>query len=212
MAVRTEAELTDHLDRDLAWRKRELSTLRLAIRVARNHEQTVLLRGAVCILYAHWEGFIKTSAQAYLQFVTARRPKYNELKRNFLVLGVRDWLKNAKEVRSASFGAELLSFALDSGNRTIPVSIVRSIDTMSNLNSTAFIDILNTVGFDTAGYVERRTLLDERLLKNRNSIAHGQYVDIEEENYSDLSTDVLGLMERFKNDIQNAAATKSYRV
>ena len=171
-----------------------------------------MLRGAVCILYAHWEGFIKNAAQAYLQFVTTRRHKYKELQRNFLVLGLRDWLDRAKVARSANFDAELLIVALDSGDSTLPKSIVKTIDTKSNLNSTVLIDILNAVGFDPARYVERRALLDERLLRNRNSIAHGQYLDIEEENYSDLNTVVLELMERFKNDIQNAAATKSYRV
>jgi hypothetical protein len=60
MKIRSVLELSEALDEASAWRKKELSTLRILIATrGRAHEQAALRRAAVPILYAHWEGFAK---------------------------------------------------------------------------------------------------------------------------------------------------------
>ena len=77
------------MDDELAWRKRELTTLKHMVERARSHEKVFLLRAAVCVLYAHWEGFVKAAATSYASFVDAQGLRYRDLAPNFVALGLR---------------------------------------------------------------------------------------------------------------------------
>jgi len=57
----------------------------------------------------------------------------------------------------------------------------------------------------------RFNLIDESLLKRRNNIAHGEYLDLGAEDFLTLVDDVTMLMRSYKNDVSNAASTRSYR-
>ena len=46
---------------------------------------------------------------------------------------------------------------------------------------------------------------------HENKIAHGERCDMEPQDYVDLYNTVLELMERFRDDVERAAATRSYR-
>ena len=70
MSVRTSEELIDRIDKDLIWRKKELTILKTALQSARQDRKPVLLRSLVTLLYAHWEGFIKNTSQSYLEYVS----------------------------------------------------------------------------------------------------------------------------------------------
>ena len=61
MSIRTTENLIDALSNDLIWRKKELSEIKSLIEVKNVSAQrhNVLVRSGVCILYSHWEGFIK---------------------------------------------------------------------------------------------------------------------------------------------------------
>ena len=86
MSIRTLIELGEFLDSELSWRKKELTTLRFLVRRTRRHEVNALLRAAICMLYAHWEGFVKAAATGYVCYVNTRRLKYRELSPNFVAL------------------------------------------------------------------------------------------------------------------------------
>jgi hypothetical protein len=72
MKIRSVSELVDFLDEDLAWRKRELTTFRFLMGRSRPHEREAVLRAAVCVLYAHWEGFVKNGATGYVNYVALK--------------------------------------------------------------------------------------------------------------------------------------------
>ena len=59
-------------------------------------------------------------------------------------------------------------------------------------------------------YEPRSALIDERLLKSRNGIAHGDRLMVDNEGYYELVEKVLEMMRWFKTDIENAAATESF--
>ena len=210
MPVRDQHELTDRLDRDIAWRKRELVNLGIMVQRERRHTQAAVLRSAVCLLYAHWEGFMRYAARSYLEYLSNRRLKYGELRRNFLALGLRRQILRASEERRTTAHAKLVRTVFQASDKRVSSEIVNAIETKGNLGGDVLVDILEAVGFDATSYLTKRALLDDRLLKNRNRIAHGEYLEIDADAYADLNEMIVGLMNRFKNDIENAAATKSY--
>lgn len=93
--VRTAEDLTATLDRQLKNRTRELNALRGLI--TRRGTATPLregaMRGGVTVLYGHWQGLVKASAAAYLDYVRVRNVPYDALTTNFRVLAIRDILK-----------------------------------------------------------------------------------------------------------------------
>lgn len=100
MPVQTIDDLISRIDRELAWRKKELTALKFAAEKGRPHEKDALFRASLCLLYAHWEGFVKAAAQDYLEFVATRRLRYGQLRSNFLALGIRRHLLSLGQSRS----------------------------------------------------------------------------------------------------------------
>jgi hypothetical protein len=71
-------------------------------------------------------------------------------------------------------------------------------------------DIIWTLGLDIAPYETKSKLIDESLVDRRNHIAHGEPLDIGVAEYLVLHDEVMNLLEGFRNQIQNAAATNRF--
>lgn len=56
-------EFQDFLNKDLAWRKMEISQLFGILSTAES--KSVVCKSMILLLYAHWEGFIKKSSKCY---------------------------------------------------------------------------------------------------------------------------------------------------
>ena len=78
MKIRTIDELQDYIDREMSWRRKELSAIKSNIFVARKFAKNTALRSGIAILYAHWEGMVKNIAMGYLSYVSNQRLKYRE--------------------------------------------------------------------------------------------------------------------------------------
>lgn len=96
-------------------------------------------------------------------------------------------------------------------NQTAVMKIDSAIRTEFNLGSKVFANILRSIGFGTEGYEARFNLIDESLLKRRNYIAHGEYIDVEAEGFRELADEILSMLRWFKTDIENAASLEQYR-
>ena len=57
---------------------------------------------------------------------------------------------------------------------------------------------------------EEKYHLIENLLKRRNEIAHGEYVDLQAGDYRKLADEMITLMRNYKTAIENAAVQKTY--
>ncbi|MFM6308188.1 MAG: MAE_28990/MAE_18760 family HEPN-like nuclease, partial [Dolichospermum sp.] len=99
MKIRTLEQLSDKLAQELAWRKKELSILKSLIdsKSSETAKRNALLRSGITMLYAHWEGFVKVSANSYVEFVAMQKLSYNQLANNFIALAMKDQLDQAKE-------------------------------------------------------------------------------------------------------------------
>ena len=62
-------QLTRSLDRQLSWRKKELTALKFWVENGEENVRNTIIRASLCLLYAHWEGFIKEAATRYVCFV-----------------------------------------------------------------------------------------------------------------------------------------------
>ena len=95
MRIRSLDQLIQALDDDLVWRKRELTTVNFMLANPRTHQRSPLMRAAICLLYAHWEGFVKTAATSYVSFIATRGLRYRDLTPNFVALGLRTEIREA---------------------------------------------------------------------------------------------------------------------
>ena len=192
------------------WRKKELTVLRKLVQSASVDRRNVLIRSFVAILYAHWEGFLKNAGLSYLEFLSNRRLNYLELSPNFVALALRSRIQDASARNNLANLIEIVDLfqnGLDQRAR-IPKD---AIDAESNLSSQVLLDIVTMLGLDYSPYETKAVLIDERLLKNRNSIAHGDYLTVEADDVISLSREILEIMESFRTQIENAVALRSYR-
>ncbi len=214
MSLRTIEELSDFLADELAWRKKELADLRALVeqKALQESRRSPLLRCGVTMLYAHWEGFIKSAACAYLQFVSLQRLLYRELSPNFVAVGIRQLLQSASMSKKSREHNVLVRFFLTRMSERSSIPYKSVIDTESNLSSAVFRDVVEKLGLDYSPYETKEKLLDEKLLNARNTIAHGSYLQTDLNGYIDMQDEVLGMMELFRNQIENSVITKGYRL
>ena len=212
MNIRTAEQLSDRLATDLAWRKKELSEMKSLIEAKSVSDQRhkVLVRSGVCILYSHWEGFVKLAANSYLEYVISKQLKYQELSSNFLALAMKKQLKQAKETHKPSLYIPVCDFFLFELNQRclLPKDVI---STNSNLSSEILKEITDILGIDFSIYSPKSVLINTQLLKTRNEIAHGNYLVFDREEYLELHREIIGMLDIFRNQIENAAIQKKFR-
>lgn len=214
MKIRTTEQLYDFTTSELAWRKMELFSLHsmtFAAGLAPN-KKNVLLRSTITLIYAHWEGFVKSCSTAYLEFVANQRLMNYELAPNFLAIAIRPILMSAFQSRKANDHIKVVNFFLNDLPSQSSVSYKDVIDTKSNLSTVVLRNIITSLGFDYSLYETKEKLLDEKLLKTRNHIAHGEYIEITASEVNQIQNECIILMETFKNQIDNAVSLQSYRI
>lgn len=212
MKIRTSEQLADTLANDLIWRKKELTSYRSAMvpRVS-SERRDALLRGALALLYAHWEGYTKLAANAYLEYIASQRLRNEELAPAILSIAIRPLLRAASESNRIGPHRDVVEFLLTRMAERSAVPYRDAITTRANLSSRVLREILETLGLDYSPFESKATLLDEGLLERRNTIAHGEFLILTVDRYLELHSEVLGMMEELTTQITNAAATGSYR-
>lgn len=211
MSIRTAEQLSDILATDLAWRKKELSEIKSLIELKNVSPQrhNVCIRSGICILYAHWESFVKLAANSYLEYVDMQRLRYDQLASNFLALAMKEKLKDAKDTNKPSLYIPVCDFFLSQLNTRCSLP-KKAISTASNLSSQVLKDITDILGLDFSLYFTKSKLIDESLLKSRNEIAHGNDLLVSREKYIELHTEIIAMLDMFSNQIQNAAVNKDF--
>jgi MAE_28990/MAE_18760-like HEPN len=211
--IRTPNDLSDRLSEDLAWRKIELSAIKVLIerRELELQKNKVLTRSGIAILYAHWEGYIKYAATAYLEFVSMQRTlRYCDLTDNFIAIAMKNRLDEAASTKQATIHNEVINFLIESMEERIKIPKEGVITTGSNLSSDVLRQILALLGIDYQPYKTKQVLIDEKLLAKRNYIAHGEFLDVDVDSYRELHKEVIDMMNLFRDQIENHAVQKLY--
>ena len=211
MRIRSLTQLIEALDDDLAWRKRELTTVNFLLENPRQHQREPLLRAAICLLYAHWEGFVKTAATSYVSFVAHQGLRYRDLTPNFVALGLRREIREAGQSNRPHIHTELARRLMADLSERASIAWQSSVNTRSNLNSETLREILALLGLDEREYLYKGPLLDKKLLENRNRVAHGERAEIDHDDYDLLHSEIIQLADWFSTDVKNAAVTGQFR-
>jgi hypothetical protein len=215
--IRTATELSDYLDSDLSWRKRELITIENLIRHPSKNEtlERFYLRSGIVLLYAHWEGAVKTSSKAYLNFVAYSRTSLPDMTDNFIAVALRTQILQAGLAKKPSIHNALVNFFTSGMRSPVQIPYDTIFENQGNLNSDLFQEITLLLGipYHTI-YNTRRNLIDEVLLYNRNLVAHGDgqmLMSVDVVRFLEIRKLIVEMLEMFNTDVLNYALMQKYR-
>jgi hypothetical protein len=159
---RTADQLQERLDEDFAWRIQEIAAIRKSIRNASGRSQLVLLRAAVPLLYAHWEGFIKTAAFRYAGYISSIGLTFREAKTSLAGLKALTYVKQLHPITKRIFVAsELLSALREVDNEPVDINLEPYISHVGNLTYDIFVQIVGFLCIDPTRYGAKKQLIDE---------------------------------------------------
>jgi hypothetical protein len=205
--IRTVEALDHAIDAEIAWRKQELTTALKLLQQSSGPAQKASLRSGVLILYAHWEGWVKAVSQLYIRYVNTKSISYDSLSEAFLGNALKTKMTAIEEATTPAVHNKFAGFIRTelSKGAVLSEGLVR---TESNLSSSVFFDIIERLGLERRDmYSLRANMIDAELVHRRNTIAHGQYLDLSFKDFKALRTDIMELLELFTDDVRNAAST-----
>lgn len=209
--IRTIIQLQEILDKDFAWRIKEIANLKLVVKTSRRMSNDTAVRASIPLLYGHWEGFVKNTATSYLEYVNGQSLTYSQLRSCFVVFGVKKRINELITSKQSEISISAINFLREEMEEKARLQIDSAIRTEFNLSSKVFNNILKSIGLDDSKYESRYNLIDESLLKKRNFIAHGEYLDVDVRGFRNLADEILTLLRWFKTDIENAVVLKEYK-
>ncbi|MDQ7044537.1 MAG: MAE_28990/MAE_18760 family HEPN-like nuclease [Sulfurimonas sp.] len=211
-------KLEENLTKDITWRKQELVNLQNEINSKfelNNQEVSFLIRGSIALIYAHWEGSVKSQLTSYIDFLNTLIEKNHlaleEYDDEILDLIFQPTIKilghNTKEKRLKG----ITDFKQVYLNKNIlKINSKDVIVTKSNLSYEVLTKLFQLFKIQTIDSIYKTFI--ETLLKDRNAIAHGEkkYTTVDaslKQKIEQNSTKTLKLINEIKNNILVKATT-----
>lgn len=193
--MKTLAEFLESLEKDKAWRRKEIMAVSINVKSpSRGISEKTLIRSGVPLVYAHWEGYVKFCTKAYLEYLSNQNENAQKLSSTVLAIAYKSKLITASEERSTKKLAQLIDdFRSPGVISTFKMS--SSLITESNLKWDVFCKILESLGINFEEYSTKSNFIDEVLLKNRNSIAHGEFLLVSKASFVDICSTVAELID-----------------
>lgn len=179
----------DSLTRDLDWRETEIASMRRlllsgSMSAAQN---TVLLRAAWALLYAHYEGFCKNALATFFDAAQGSGVKCSALPDPMKIHALSGALRRLKGLPNSDFLEEIESF---SGSYLDKTPEFPEVDIHSNLWPNVLVDLMKIADLSPAKVQEHQMKL-ATLVARRNKIAHGENNIIAEFAYYKSYEDVV---------------------
>jgi hypothetical protein len=203
------SNLVKALDDELAWRRKELHILKGQIPKENNALQSAMLRCALPLLYAHWEGFIKLSMSYYLEHVSRKYLKHSELTTKFITLSLQNKIGDLSE-NSFEKRTKIVELLFSEYYKRSNIPHKNIIQTKSNLRFEVLEEILFILELNDDHIESKKSLIDD-LVNTRNHIAHGQKNLLDYQTFEIFHTDIIALMIYIKTKIENNAIQELYK-
>jgi hypothetical protein len=210
MIIQSEDRLFELLDEDLAWRKKELSSIMNSIHLAYEKNEDVAVRIGVTMLYAHWQGYVKNAGNWYINYLKQLNLKYKDLTDNFITLSMKKKIKDCSTSNKTVTYLQVVHVLVNELGEVADIPYKNAIDTTSNLNYEIFSDIIFTLGLNLNYYSTKKNLIDTMLLESRNKIAHGERYCIDKNELTILYKEILDMLEYFQTQIIDAVRKQLY--
>lgn len=210
-AIRSISQLDARLTEGLKWRSHEMQQWKQVVDRCREHERPGLLRDGTALIYAHWEGYVKESAQAYLEYVSKKGLRIGQLRSEIAAISLRTVLGRGEQSKNSAAHTEVVEKLRNADSLPAELSYnSATIRTRSNLSFEVFADIMHSIGCDASRHEIYRMTIDNRLLKRRNDIAHGQEEYVSLADWIDIRDRVLVILRDVRAQISNSAANREY--
>lgn len=211
-----EFEMT--LDKDLAWRRKELTNLFL---LYNDENKNIIIKSSILFIYSHWEGYIKNSCKLYLEFVSNQSIPLCDLTENFSAISLKGRMKESfNSCESLTLVNELLLMKLinEDSNKVFKVSDKFKknekdksiVNTKDNLNFKVLSSLFEIVGIGKRDCIATKEVyIDDKLLNNRNKISHGVKVDsaynefdLDIDNVKEIRNTAFSIMTSISDDLK----------
>lgn len=212
MKIKTLEELEDKLDQDLAWRKKEILSLKLLID-KNDQDRNILLRAGIALLCAHFEGFIKKASNLYVIYIGYQKVQCSNIINSLLAIKFKKDFENCGKTDKHSIHAEMLNKLDQIKNETFFLKYKEDspiISTQSNPSSEVLDEILNTLGISSTIFETKKQYIDFSLLYKRHKVVHGYRFEIEYDDFDLVSDIVMKLIDEYKNIIIKSAEEKIF--
>lgn len=214
-----------HLEDDLTWRKKEISSL---LFMHNEQDGLLIVKSTILMIYAHWEGYVKNACKQYLLHISDLNIRLSELTMNFEAIHLKSRINEAyKSSESLNLVNEinLVTEFYTNGDAifNIPDTIKSErnknfINTRDNLNLKILNSFLKIVGIGEVSIISgKEKYIDTQLLNQRNSISHGSKIDgnstefnLDLEDVITLRNFILILMEYVKGELTYYSENELY--
>lgn len=203
-------KLESKLNHDLASRKKELTQIKFIWE--NNKDNHAINKAVILLFYAHWEGFIKTAAINYLNFLNTQRLLCKQLQECFSSLQLGKELDHSLVIGKYRHRQDIIMAIRQLDDKEFDIIPEKVIATKSNLNSEVLKEILHQIGLDENMFATKHNLIDEKLLGYRNPIAHGDYRELlpTQTIVTEVSDHIISMITEFKDAIVRHAEDKKY--
>lgn len=183
-----------HLDQiqvDLDWRESELALLRKQLVQAKGKSiETALLRANLAMIYAHYEGFCKFALGVYIDALDQIGYKRGQLKWAIAAGTLGNFHEELKKIPDP--GEFFTKIFLELESKLDEKASFARPDHVANLWPDTLLKWLTRLGLDRNEVEAHRAKL-ERLVNNRNQIAHGKKLVVKDLTELDTYADAASL-------------------
>lgn len=209
--IRTFTQFESEVTSDLTGRLQEISRYRDVVYDHRGKiTETPLLRAAVTLLYAHWEGFAKASSERYVRYVLSQQHVSDDLCTAIVAYYLDPGSQGSRIVYGRSSVRDVVrEIRRKSSVKVAPKTKIK-IDTASNLSYEMTCKMADAIGVSGIGVFLDKDFVDGDLLAKRNAIAHGESAPIGFSDVDRYRDKTIAMMRSFKERLILAASTSEF--
>ena len=215
MGIADKNGFVSRLDRQLAWRKKEIGDLAreaadLYAAAGAAPQRLPTLRAGLCLLYAHWEGFVRNSLNLMLEHVRQSAVPSSEFVPRLRAAILLEYVTTNKGAMGLDLCVNYLE--RDQGEMIALLEIPAVGKLQGNLSFERFEELITIFGVSVpAVVVLKRNFINVSLLKARNEIAHGEGRIVELSAFHDAKDQVIELLDSAKGMFVEAALSETFR-